>query len=141
MLETLTRGFQSARERLGNLRELTEENIADALRDVRMSLLEADVDLEIVRGFLDRVRERALGEKLATRVVDASGRKLRVGPSEHFVRICEQELTDLMGPVDPSLARQGGVTSVLLVGLQGCILEPPEPESCVTDVPTACSIL
>ena len=119
MLETLTRGFQSARERLGNLRELTEENIADALRDVRMSLLEADVDLEIVRGFLDRVRERALGEKLATRVADARGRKLRVGPGEHFVRICEQELIALMGPVDPSLARQAGVTSILLVGLQG----------------------
>jgi len=119
MLETLTRGFQSARERLGNLRELTEENIADSLRDVRMSLLEADVDLGIVREFLDGVRTRALGEKVTTKVVDASGRKRRVGPGEHFVRICEQELVALMGPVDPSLSSQDGVTSVLLVGLQG----------------------
>jgi len=119
MLETLTRGFQTARDRLSSLRELTEENIADSLRDVRMSLLEADVDLGIVREFLDGVRERALGEKVATKAVDASGRKLRVGPSEHFVRICEQELVSLMGPVDPSLASQDGVTSVMLVGLQG----------------------
>ena len=102
MLETLTRGFQSARERLGNLRELTEENIADALRDVRMSLLEADVDLEIVRGFLDRVRERALGEKLATRVADARGRKLRVGPGELGDELGEERReTGIGGRRDP----------------------------------------
>jgi signal recognition particle subunit SRP54 len=119
MLETLTRGFGAARERLSGVRELGEENVAEALRDVRMSLLEADVDLAVVRDFLERVKERALGQKVETRVRDASGRSIRVTPGQHFVRACEQELVALMGPVDPSLARSRGVTSIMLVGLQG----------------------
>jgi len=119
MLETLTRGFEAARERLRGVRELTDENIEQALRDVRASLLEADVDLLVVRGFLDRVRARAVGEKVETRVRDAAGREVRVTPGQHFVAICEQELVALMGPVDPSLARKDGVTSILLLGLQG----------------------
>ena len=73
MLETLTQGFTAARERLSGVRELTEENVAESLRDVRMSLLEADVDLDVVREFLARVKERALGEKVETRARDASG--------------------------------------------------------------------
>ena len=119
MLETLTRGFTSSRERLSGVRELTDESVAEALRDVRMSLLEADVDLAVVRDFLARVKERALGAKVDTRVKDASGRTLRVTPGQHFIKVCEEELVDLMGPVDPTLARRRGVTSIMLVGLQG----------------------
>ncbi len=120
MLETLTRGFQGARERLQGVQALTEANIDEALRDVRMSLLEADVDFQVTKDFLARVKERALGEKVETRVKDATGRVHKVGPGQHFVAICEQELTALMGPVDPALGRgPGGVVSVMLVGLQG----------------------
>jgi signal recognition particle subunit SRP54 len=120
MFETLTQGFTSARDRLAGVRELTEENIDEALRDVRMSLLEADVDFAVVKGFLARVKERVLGARVGTRARDAAGRLIRVTPGQHFVKACEEELTELMGPVDPSLARgPGGVTSVMLVGLQG----------------------
>jgi signal recognition particle subunit SRP54 len=119
MLETLTRGFTSARERLSGVRELTDESVAEALRDVRMSLLEADVDLAVVRDFLARVKERALGAKVDTRVKDASGKTMRVTPGQHFIKVCEEELVALMGPVDPALARRRGVTSIMLVGLQG----------------------
>ncbi len=119
MLETLTQGFSSARERLGGVRELTEENIDQALRDVRVSLLEADVDLGVAKDFLARVKQRSLGEKVATRVRDAAGRQVRVTPGQHFVKICEEELVGLMGPVDSKLAQAKGVTSVMLVGLQG----------------------
>jgi len=120
MLETLTQGFTAARERLGGVRELSDENIAESLRDVRMSLLEADVDLAVVKDFLARVKERALGEKVRTRVRDAQGRRVQITPGQHFVKVCEEELTQLMGPVDPELARDGrGVTSVMLLGLQG----------------------
>lgn len=119
MLETVTQGFKNATDRLKGVRELTEESIDEALRDVRMSLLEADVDLKVTRSFLDRVKDRALGEKIKTRVRDAKGRKLRVTPGQHFVRICEEELTELMGPVDPSLAKARGMTSIMLAGLQG----------------------
>ena len=119
MLETLTQGFSAARERLSGVRELTEENVAEALRDVRMSLLEADVDLTVVRDFLERVKQRVVGAKVGTRVRDASGRSVRITPGQHFVKACEEELVALMGPVDPKLSQRNGRTSVMLVGLQG----------------------
>jgi signal recognition particle subunit SRP54 len=120
MLETLTQGFTAARERLQGVRELSDENVAEALASVRASLLEADVDFAVVKDFLGRVRERALGEKVKTRVRDKQGRVLRATPGQHFVAICQEELVKLMGPVDTSLARDPrGTTSVMLLGLQG----------------------
>ncbi len=120
MLETLTRGFTSARERLQGVRELSEENVDEALREVRTSLLEADVDLEVVRGFLERVKERSLGEKVRTRVRDRAGRKQQVSPGQHFIATCQKELEALMGPVDTRMRRDDrGVVSVMLFGLQG----------------------
>ena len=120
MLETLTRGFGAAREKLAGVREFTEENVDAALREVRMSLLEADVDFEVVRDFLAQVKDRCVGEQVQTRVRDAQGRLHKVTPGQHFVASCEQELAALMGPVDSELARgAGGRVSVMLVGLQG----------------------
>jgi signal recognition particle subunit SRP54 len=120
MLETLTQGFTAAREKLAGVKQLTEENIDQSLRDVRMSLLEADVDLGVVKDFLATVKERCLGEKVATRVRDRAGRSLHIAPGQHFVKICEEELVALMGPVDSSLAQgSGGVVSLMLIGLQG----------------------
>jgi signal recognition particle subunit SRP54 len=119
VLETVSQGFKNASERLSGLRELGEENVDQALRDVQMSLLEADVDFGVVKDFLARVKERTLGEKIRTRVRDASGRKVKITPGQHFISICERELTELMGPVDPSLAKDAGAVSVMLVGLQG----------------------
>ena len=119
MLETLTKGFGAARERLSGVRELSEENVSEALRDVRMSLLEADVDLSVVRDFLERVKQNALGSQVETRVRDAAGRVMRVSPGQHFVKACHDELVALMGPVDTSLVKADGRTSVMLVGLQG----------------------
>jgi signal recognition particle subunit SRP54 len=120
MLETLTQGFVAARRRLQGVRELSDENVAEALANVRTSLLEADVDFAVVKDFLARVRERALGEKVQTRVRDKQGRVLRATPGQHFVAICQDELVKLMGPVDTSLSRDPrGATSVMLLGLQG----------------------
>ncbi|MCP3984911.1 MAG: signal recognition particle protein [bacterium] len=120
MLETLTEGFKRARERLGGVRTLDEENVREALGEVRSSLLEADVDYAVVKDFLARVQEKALGEKVETRAKDAQGQQLKTTPGQHFVAVCEEELVSLMGPVDPELARDdGGVTSIMLLGLQG----------------------
>jgi len=119
VLETVTQGFRNATERLRGVRQLDEASIEESLRDVRMSLLEADVDFAVAKDFLARVKERALGEKVRTRVRDASGRTHRATPGQHFVAICEEELTKLMGPVDPSLEKARGAVSVMLVGLQG----------------------
>ena len=120
MLETLSRGFETARDRLRGVQTLSDANVDEALRDVRVALLEADVDLAVTRDFLARVKERALGEKVETKARDAAGRLLRVTPGQHFVKVCQDELTALMGPVDPTLHRDAArTTSVMLLGLQG----------------------
>lgn len=119
MLETVSQGFKNATQRLQGVKTLDDTNIGDALRDVRASLLEADVDFQVTKDFLAKVKERALGEKVETRAKDAQGRALKVTPGQHFIAICEQELVELMGPVEPKLAREHGATSVMLVGLQG----------------------
>ena len=119
MLETVTKGFKTATERLRGVRELSESNVDEALRDVRMSLLEADVDFQVVKDFLSRVKQRALGEKVETRVRGEDGRLHKVSPGQHFVKVCQDELTDLMGPVDTKLRRDRGATSIMLAGLQG----------------------
>ena len=119
MLETVSQGFKIASERLRGVRELSDSNIDEALRDVRMSLLEADVDFTVVKDFLARVRERTLGQRVETRARDANGRSVRVSPGQHFVHSCEQELCALMCPVDTSLRKQRGAVPNMLAGLQG----------------------
>lgn len=123
MLETLSKGFRAARERLTGSTELTEDNIESALRDVRMSLLEADVALPVTRTFLQRVKEKALGQqvKLKAQTSGKEGKRaMRVSPEEHFVRICHEELVALMGPVDTDLHwAKKGPTVIMMVGLQG----------------------
>ena len=120
MLETLSRGFGAARDRLRGVTTLTDENVDEALRDVRTALLEADVDFQVAKDFLGRVKTRVLGERVETRVRDAGGRLVRATPGQHFVAACQDELVALMGPVDPELRRDAaGVTSVMLLGLQG----------------------
>ena len=120
MLEVLSRGFKSAKEKLTGKTVLDESNIKDALRDVRMSLLEGDVEFHVVRDFLKRVEDKAVGELVTTRV-SHKGKKQQVGPAEHFVNICHDELEALMGPVDTSIAfkKGAGITSIMMVGLQG----------------------
>jgi signal recognition particle subunit SRP54 len=120
MFETLTRGFRAARNRLQGKLELGEEHIDEALRDIRVSLLEADVQLDVTKRFLSRVKEKAVGEIVRTSAT-VRGQKVKLGPTEHFIKICQDELEAIMGPVDTSIARapRGTPTGVMLVGLQG----------------------
>ena len=62
MFDTLTKGFRNAKNRLAGLAELDDKNIETALREVRLSLLEADVDLGVVKSFLASVKQTALGQ-------------------------------------------------------------------------------
>jgi signal recognition particle subunit SRP54 len=118
MLETLSRGFRAARDRLRGEAELDDENVAEALRDVRLSLLEADVDLAITRDFLDRVRERCRGERVRLRA-SAAGKTARIGPSEWFVKACYDELVALMKSDAAPLERARAPRALMLLGLQG----------------------
>ncbi len=67
MFETLSKGFRSARDLLQGETELSDTNIETALREVRLSLLEADVEFKVTKGFLARVKEKALGETVKLR--------------------------------------------------------------------------
>src|SRR5881227_724356 len=122
MLDAVTKGFRAAKHKLTGKAELTEANIDDALRDIRVALLEADVEFNVAKRFLARVKEKAVGEVVATAVTDRKGRKLQAAPGDHFIKICHDELEALMGPVDTSLSlTQKGErpAGVMMVGLQG----------------------
>jgi signal recognition particle subunit SRP54 len=119
MLETVSRGFKNARNRLSGKTEITEESISEAVRDIRVALLEADVDFNVARAFVNRVKEKAVGEVVRTSA-KKDGKRLKVGPGEHFIKICHDELESLMGPVEPGLSyAKKGITRVMMVGLQG----------------------
>jgi signal recognition particle subunit SRP54 len=109
--------FENLSQRLGgvirNLRgqaRLTEENIKDALREVRMALLEADVALPVVRGFIDRVRERAVGQEVLK----------SLSPGQALVKVVHDELVTTMGEANDALDLAAQPPAVILMaGLQG----------------------
>ena len=117
MFDVLSRGFRSARNKLQGKVELTEDNLKEALREVRTSLLQADVQLGVVKEFTAQVRERALGEIVPVRAPDGS--QIRVTPQDHFIKACYDQLVELMGPVDNSLDLEATPAVIMLVGLQG----------------------
>jgi signal recognition particle subunit SRP54 len=121
MFDTITKGFRQALNRLAGLTELTEANIEPALREVRLSLLEGDVELGVVKRFLARVREQALGETVKTRVKH-DGATHQVNASDVFVKICHDELVNMLGQRDGdpvAWADKGRATGIMMVGLQG----------------------
>ncbi len=108
MFDSLSQRLGAA---LGDLRKrgsLDEETISRALREIRLALLEADVNLAVVSGFVERVRERALGEQVLKSLT----------PGQQVVKVVHDELTDLMGSDAAELAL-GKRAVVLLAGLQG----------------------
>src|ERR1700756_360866 len=122
MFDALSKGFKSGPNRLAGLTELTEQNVDTALREVRLSLLEADVELGVVKAFLARVKEKALGEVVRTRSKGQDGQAVRVQASDVFVKICHDELVAFMSPGEGAaleLAPKGQTTGVMMVGLQG----------------------
>ena len=109
MFETLQNSLMSAIKSLRGKGKLTESNMREGLELVRQSLLEADVSLPVVKDFIARISERALGEAVL-RLLD---------PTEQLVKIVHEELINLMGPVDHSLHLKKPLTILMLCGLQG----------------------
>ncbi|MBI3836398.1 MAG: signal recognition particle protein [Planctomycetia bacterium] len=109
MFDSLQAGLTSALKTLRGKGKLSESNMREGLGLVQKALLEADVSFSVVKDFIGRVSEKALGEKVLS----------ALDPSQQVVGIVHQELIDLMGPVDHSLHLQPGVTVLMLCGLQG----------------------
>ena len=120
MLETLAKGFKAARQRLTGVAELSDDVIEDALRDVRLSLLEGDVEFRVVKRFLERVKEAARGKQVELRAKSKEYGTKSITPEQAFIAICQDELTKMMGPVDTDLQwAKKGPTGIMFVGLQG----------------------
>ena len=118
MFEALTKGFRQARNRLAGLTELNESNIEPALREVRLSLLEADVALPVVRRFLDQIKQTALGQTLRTKVkYDGVTREVTAG--DQFIKLCHDELVAMMSSEQGMTWADHGPTGIMMVGLQG----------------------
>ena len=110
MFDNLTQKLSQSFRNLRGQGRLSEDNIRDALRDVRMALLEADVALPVVRDFIQAVRERALGEEVTRSLT----------PGQVFIKIVHDELVALMGATNDRLDLQVRPPAViLLAGLQG----------------------
>lgn len=121
MFDALTKGFKQAKNRLAGLTELTEGNIDSALREVRLSLLEADVELGVVKTFLARVKDQALGEVVRVRAKGSDGQTVKVSAADQFVKICHDELVAFMTAEGDAIrfADKGKITGIMMVGLQG----------------------
>jgi signal recognition particle subunit SRP54 len=110
VFESLTDTLQGFFSRLGRQPKLTEKNIDEGLKEVRLALLEADVHYRVVKQFIQRVREKAVGQEVI------SG----VNPAQQIVKIVHDEIEALMGPVDTALEmKQDGPTVLMVCGLQG----------------------
>jgi signal recognition particle subunit SRP54 len=120
VFDALTKGFREAKNRLSGLTSLDEKNIQAALKEVRRSLLDADVELGVGKSFLARVEESALGTTVQTSVKSA-GQKHRVSAADQFVKICHDELVSIMtrDETEPLRFETKGPTGIMMVGLQG----------------------
>src|SRR5438034_6793226 len=110
MLDSLSTRLQSIFDRLGGADRLTEENIQEALREVRVALLEADVNFKVVKSFVDRVREKAVGQDVFKSLT----------PGQQVVKVVRDELVELLGGSGHRLAMAPHPpTVIMLIGLQG----------------------
>ena len=110
MFNNLGDRFKDIFKKVRGQGKLTESNMKDALREVRLALLEADVNYSVAKNFVSRIREKALGEEVI------SG----VNPTQQFVKIVNDELVKVLGGTNVALKKaEKGMTVVILCGLQG----------------------
>jgi signal recognition particle subunit SRP54 len=110
MFENLTDKLNHTFKRLRGHGKLSEQNIQDALKEVRITLLEADVNFKVVKGFIEGVRQKALGQEVLKSLT----------PAQQFIKVVRDELISLMGESESDLHFSGkGPHAIMVVGLQG----------------------
>lgn len=109
MFESLTEKLENAINKIKGYGTITEDNISDAMREVRLALLEADVNYKVVKEFTNKVKEKALGEEV----------KKSLKPGDVFLKILKDELLELLGDGNSSLDLSCNPSIIMLVGLQG----------------------
>ncbi len=109
MFDSLTSRLQTAFKNLRGLGKISDSNIADSLREVRMALLEADVHFKVARDFIQSVKEKAIGEKVIQ----------SIQPGQQIIKIIHDELVRLLGSSNEALTIEPKPASILMVGLHG----------------------
>ncbi len=109
MFENLGDRLQSAVDKIKGYGKITEENISDVVREIRLALLEADVNYVVVKEFISKVKDKALGEEVTK----------SLKPGEVFVKILKDELVELLGGEKADLYASGNPTILMMAGLQG----------------------
>lgn len=109
MFENLGDRLQNALNKIKGYGKITEDNIGEVTREIRLALLEADVNYKVVKEFIANVKEKALGEEV----------KKSLKPGEVFVKIVKDELVDLLGKEDEPLIVVKPMTILMMCGLQG----------------------
>ncbi|HXG46683.1 MAG TPA: signal recognition particle protein [Methylomirabilota bacterium] len=109
MFDNLSGKLQNAFRNLRGLGKISESNIADSLREVRLALLDADVNFKVARDFIDRVKTQSLGQQVIQ----------SVQPGQQIIKIIHDELVELLGAQNAGLALSGSPAIILLVGLHG----------------------
>ena len=109
MFDSLSGKLQNAFRNLRGLGKISESNVGDALREVRMALLEADVNFKVARDFIERVKTKSLGAEVVQ----------SIQPGQQIVKIIHDELVDLLGSTNAALNLSGNPSCLLMVGLHG----------------------
>lgn len=107
--ESLSEKFQGIFKKLKKEDKLTETNMASAIKEIRVALLEADVNFKVVKAFTEDVKAKALGQDVLT----------KVNPGEMLIKICHDELVELLGADNTDIKYEKGLTTIMLCGLQG----------------------
>jgi len=109
MFDSLSSKLQNAFRNLRGLGKISEENAGDALREVRLALLEADVNFKVARDFIERVKAKSLGQEVVQ----------SVQPGQQIIKIIHDEMVELLGSENSGLQLSGNPSCVLMVGLHG----------------------
>lgn len=109
MFETLSDRLQSTIKDIQGKGKLTEDNMTEALREVRRALLEADVSLKVVKAFISKIKDKAAGEDVLKSIT----------PGQQLVKIVHDELVELLGGTNVPISTEGKPNLVMLFGLQG----------------------
>jgi signal recognition particle subunit SRP54 len=109
MFDTLSGKLQRVFKDLRGLGKISEENVSTALRDVRLALLDADVNFKVARDFIEQVKEKSLGQEVL----------LSIHPGQQIIKIIHDQLVELLGSENAGLEVSGNPSSIMMVGLHG----------------------
>jgi signal recognition particle subunit SRP54 len=109
MFDSLSSKLQNAFRNLRGLGKISEANVAEPLREVRMALLEADVNFKVARDFIERVKTKSIGAEVVQ----------SIQPGQQIIKIIHDELVDLLGATNAALKLDANPTCILMVGLHG----------------------